>query len=207
VDGTVLRTLNRADTWNATGNRWDYPQTPARVQLSLWPAGLPSNAPGTVEWAGGVISWNSPFMSNGYYYALFTDVSVECYDPPPGAQAASGSKSYTYTDRLATNQSIKLTDNVVILGSLLATGDDPGSQPAGAAGGAAPTNTPASIPGESGVNVNPKGNGTGSAPGSGATAFSQNAGKSGAARVEGMLGGAGSVFAVMVAILGVCFWL
>lgn len=53
INGEELRTVNKADTWNSTKNRFDYPQTPARVQLSLWPAGLPSNGEGTIEWAGG----------------------------------------------------------------------------------------------------------------------------------------------------------
>lgn len=54
IDGKVVRTLKKADTWNATANRYTFPQTPARVQLSLWPAGLSSNGQGTVNWAGGL---------------------------------------------------------------------------------------------------------------------------------------------------------
>ena len=32
-----VRTLNKNDTWNETSNRYDYPQTPSRIQFSLWP--------------------------------------------------------------------------------------------------------------------------------------------------------------------------
>lgn len=126
IDGTdkPLRTLKRDDTWNGTANRFDYPQTPSRVMLSLWPAGLPSNGEGTIEWAGGEIQWDSPYMSDGYYYALVKDVSVECYDPPSGAQV-QGSKSYAYTDSAGTNNTVKITDDMVVLKSLYASGDNP----------------------------------------------------------------------------------
>ncbi len=124
-----MRTLKRSDTWNATANRFDYPQTPARVMLSLWPAGLPSNGKGTVDWAGGLINWNSQYMQNGYYFARFSKVTVQCYDPPSGAQT-SGSKSYVYTDsKNPTNNTVQITDKQVILGSLLGTGDNPGTAP------------------------------------------------------------------------------
>ena len=118
INGKDMRTLNRKDTWNATSGRFDYPQTPSRIMLSLWPAGLPTNAKGTVEWAGGEIDWNSKYMENGYYYARFQEVSVQCYDPPSGAQT-KGSKSYKYTDAAGTNNTVAITNDQVILGSLI----------------------------------------------------------------------------------------
>jgi len=125
IDGKVQRTLERKNTWNSTANRFDYPQTPARVMLSLWPAGLPTNAKGTIDWAGGEIDWNSPYMQNGYYYARFQEVTVDCYDPPSGAQV-KGSKTYKYTDEAGTNNTVAITDDEVILGSLRGTGENPG---------------------------------------------------------------------------------
>ncbi|RAL67108.1 hypothetical protein DID88_007888 [Monilinia fructigena] len=81
VDGQVGRTKKRADTWNATANQWNFPQTPARVQLSLWPAGLATNSQGTIEWAGGIIDWDSEdIKNNGYYYASFESVEISCYN-------------------------------------------------------------------------------------------------------------------------------
>lgn len=74
IDGTVLRTKYRNETYNSTTGEYEFPQTPAKIQLSLWPAGLSSNAQGTIDWSGGVIDWNSPYMQNGYYYAMVTDV-------------------------------------------------------------------------------------------------------------------------------------
>ncbi|KAF9635465.1 putative cell wall glucanase protein [Lasiodiplodia theobromae] len=124
IDGKTMRTLNRKDTWNATSNRFDYPQTPSRVMLSLWPAGLPSNGEGTIEWAGGLVDWSSQYMQNGYYYAHFSSIEVECYDPPSGA-TKDGSKTYIYDNEAGTNDTVVISDKQVILGSLQATGEDP----------------------------------------------------------------------------------
>ena len=122
IDGQVARTLKRSDTWNATSNRFHYPQSPARIQLSLWPAGLASNGQGTVNWAGGLVDWNSAdIKNNGYYYATVTDVNVQCYDPPSGANV-TGSKSYIYTSNAGTNNTVSLTNDNTILKSLLGTG-------------------------------------------------------------------------------------
>ena len=80
VDGTAMRTKNRNDTWNATTSQYHYPQSPSRIQLSLWPAGLSSNGQGTIDWAGGLVNWdNSTAMANGYYYAMVNDVVSVLY--------------------------------------------------------------------------------------------------------------------------------
>ena len=214
VDGNVLRTKKKSDTWNATGNRFDYPQTPSRIMLSLWPAGLPSNAAGTVDWAGGIINWNSPYMKNGYYYAMFSDVNVQCYDPPAGANIV-GKKSYIYTDTAGTNQSIQITDDSVILKSLYASGDNPNNDPYGSSNtksGSAPSATPESIPGVSG-GVGARGDTSGSSSdssGSGSSGFSQGTGShssSGAAAVQERLLSGGSAFAVLVFLVLGCVWL
>lgn len=128
IDGNDLRTLNRKDTWNGTSGRFDYPQTPARVMLSLWPAGLPTNAKGTIDWAGGEIDWNSPYMQNGYYYARFQELTIDCYDPPKGTKSP-GNKVYKYTDYAGTNNTVEITNDQVILGSLMGTGENPGEAP------------------------------------------------------------------------------
>lgn len=74
VDGTILRTLNRNTTYNSTTGQYHYPQTPSKIELSLWPAGLASNGEGTIDWAGGLVNWDSSAMSNGYYYAMVKEV-------------------------------------------------------------------------------------------------------------------------------------
>jgi hypothetical protein len=207
-----MRTKNRADTWNATSNRYDYPQTPARVMLSLWPAGLQSNGQGTIDWAGGLINWNSPYMQNGYYYAMFSDVNVQCYNPPKTAGPVSGNKVYEYTDAAGTNDTVSTTNNLVVLKSLFASGDSPDVDPNAAASsaGTKPTATPESVPGVSGAGTrgdSPDGSGGSSgassaSAGTGSTStgsggFTQGTGSSGAIRVQE---GTGSFFAVLVAV-------
>lgn len=157
IDGNDMRTLNKADTWNSSDNSYHFPQTPARVQLSLWPAGLSSNGEGTIEWAGGLVDWdNSPYMQNGYYYAMVNDVSVECYDPPSGFSNDFGDKAYYYTSTVGTNNTVAIGNNNTILSSFMASGDNPtyGAQPSGSSSStsSAPTmsNTPESVPGISG---------------------------------------------------------
>jgi hypothetical protein len=112
--------------------------------LSLWPAGLPTNEKGTIDWAGGEIDWQSPYMQNGYYFAQVKKVTVDCYDPPSGAKG-NGKKSYKYTDKAGTNNTIEMTDDIVILGSLMGTGEEPGETPKSDA--PAPTGGVAQVPG------------------------------------------------------------
>ncbi len=103
VDGQVGRVKKRSDTWNATSNQWGFPQTPSRVQISIWPAGASSNAPGTIQWAGGPIDWASDDIKNyGYDFATFGKIEVDCFNAksPPGTNLHT---SYTYNNAAATN--------------------------------------------------------------------------------------------------------
>jgi len=216
VDGKLQRTVKRSETWNDTANAYAYPQTPARIMLSLWPAGLPTNGKGTIDWAGGLIDWNSPYMQNGYYYAMINDVTVECYDPPSGAQG-SGSKTYLYTDRRGTNDTIEMSSKSVVLKSLYASGDNPDYDPEGT--GSKPSSTPESIPGVSGAGVrndDPQNGGTNSGAQSQSpqnagesSGFSQgtsgNAGSSGSVKIHPERLG-GSVLAILVAVGFVLSW-
>jgi uncharacterized membrane protein YgcG len=124
VDGKVGRTKKRADTWNATSNQFHYPQTPARVQLSIWPGGAETNAKGTVDWAGGPIDWSSDYIkANGFYFATFGEIEMQCYktNTPPGTNKG---KSYWYTDLRSTNDTVMDGDKPTILKSFSATGLD-----------------------------------------------------------------------------------
>jgi hypothetical protein len=224
IDGNNMRTLDRKSTWNSTSNRFDYPQTPSRIMLSLWPAGLSSNEKGTIEWAGGEIDWNSPYMQNGYYFARFSEVSVQCYDPPSGAQK-KGDKVYQYTDARGTNDTVAITNNQVILGSLMGTGEDPGEAPK--SGSPQATQSVAMVPGGNPGGGNRAEATTAAAPVAGSTegassgggqvvggdsqvGFSQGGSSSGsstgaAASIEPGLGRvSGSALAIVVAILGLC---
>ncbi|KAK0284301.1 putative glycosidase CRH2 [Friedmanniomyces endolithicus] len=154
IDGIPLRTLNRNDTWNSNTQNYHYPQSPSRIQLSLWPAGLQSNGAGTVAWAGGLVDWNSQYMLNGYYYALVSEVKVQCYNPPSGFSNNHGSKAYYYDNSYGTNDTVATGNNSTELASFFATGDNPSVNPNAAASGtaAAPKNsaTPETVPGVSG---------------------------------------------------------
>ena len=229
VDGTAHRTKNRNETWNATSNQYHFPQSPARIQLSLWPAGLSSNGEGTVAWSGGLVDWNSPDIQNaGYYYAMVNDVNVECYNPPSGA-SVSGSKSYIYNGPAGTNNTVVTTNDNTVLKSLLGTGTNMSANyPSAASGtnsasGAAATSDAPTIPGLSGAGPGTNGqrgssgssgssgsqsSGVSSASGSSQTGFhgfSQggNSGTSTASPQNGEKVLHGSMLAVLIAIVGV----
>ena len=222
-----MRTLDKETTWNETANRYSYPQTPCQVQLSLWPGGLASNGEGTIEWAGGLVTWDDPSMINGYYYASFDSVEMQCYDPPPGARE-DGKKSYVYTDTSMTNASIEITDDDHILKSFLASGIDM-DKGDGTDEDKPQTSDVATIPGLTGAGPgssnNQHDNGTSSSSGtddsgnpmqgtvvatgsgSSATGFVQDPDSdSGAAHIGGNSEHVlqGSLFAVVVAIIGLC---
>ncbi|GFP58708.1 hypothetical protein ACSS6W_008603 [Trichoderma asperelloides] len=165
VDGKVGRTVNRKDHWNATSNQWSFPQTPSRVQISIWPGGLASNAPGTIAWAGGEIDWNAPDIQKaGYFYATFESVTVECYNATSGLGTSTGT-SYTYNNIAGTNNTVIDGDKRTNLASLEGTGTDmdagkpdtssaasSASSSSGSAtktGSSSPKNTQAQIPGGS----------------------------------------------------------
>lgn len=159
IDGNEMRTLNRDDTWNATTGSYHFPQTPSRVQLSLWPAGLSSNGEGTIDWAGGLVDWDSQYMQNGYYYSMVSDVSVECYDPPSGFSGNTGGSAYYYTGGEFTNNTVAMGNNNTVLASLMATGENPDygkpepssdSSSTKTQSAAQMTNTPESVPGVTG---------------------------------------------------------
>lgn len=211
LDGKSVRVLNKADTYNATSKQFHFPQTPARLELSLWPGGLASNAPGTIAWAGGEIDWNSQDMQNpGYYYAIFSNVSITCYDPPAGANVQGGN-AYIYTDPALTNNTVEIVNNSTVLANFADTGLNMTAGASATASASSSSSTVAdSIPGQSGGVGAPHGGGdSGSSPSgtsssstSTSTGFSQGSGntKTGTASVnENMF--QSSIFAVLVAVV------
>lgn len=228
VDGQVGRTKKRSETWNATSNQWMFPQTPARVQLSLWPAGLASNGQGTVDWAGGLVDWNSiDIKNNGYYYATFESVTINCYNASSAPGTNTGT-SYYYNGYAGTNNTVVDSNNATVLASFEGTGlDMEAGAPVSGTGTAASssaTATAETVPGISGgdpAGINAHASGATTASGSTATSaasgsastssssgssgFSQGGSsttstKSGADKIgqEKALGG--SVFAVIIAV-------
>ncbi|KAK7697041.1 putative glycosidase CRH2 [Diaporthe eres] len=146
VDGKVGRTLKKSDTWNATTNQWDFPQTPARVQLSIWPGGNSTNSEYTIEWAGGEIDWNSEDIRNyGYDFATFSEVSIECFNAT-SAPGTNKGKGYYYNNAAGTNDTVVDGDKPTVLASLMGTGTDmeAGASSASASSSASSAN---SVPG------------------------------------------------------------
>mgnify|MGYP000861759565 CR=1 FL=1 len=201
IDGEVVRVKNKSETWNETSNRFEFPQTPSRVQLSIWPAGLPSNGEGTIEWAGGLVDWDSEdIKEHGYYYATFGDITMECYDPPAGANI-QGNKSYIYTDYAATNNTVEITNKPTVLKSFLATGTNMSADyPSGTATPTVGDDTVPGIKGGVGSDAQ-RGSATSSGSGSQTTGFTQDSsGQNGASsQSERVL--KGSLFAVLVAVV------
>ncbi|KZZ99602.1 cell wall glucanase (Utr2) [Moelleriella libera RCEF 2490] len=232
VDGQVGRTKERKDTWNSTTQNWMFPQTPARVQLSIWPGGAASNPKGTVDWAGGPIDWNNApdIKSVGYYYSAFSEVSIQCYN----AQNAPGTNkgtSYVYNNVAATNNTIVDGDADTVLGSFLGTGFNLMKDKASASqSGDAPKNTAATIPGggngaagnDHGGDSGNTGGSSGGSSGSGgsgssggansncpANSFSQDCGNNADGKNNGKSGGSkasASALAMVIAGVALC-WL
>jgi len=117
IDGNVVRTVNKADTKDATGV-FNYPTTPSRVQLSLWPAGINTSAPGTVQWAGGMIDWNSPdYAAAGHYYALVKNVTVQCATNSAAGAVPAGAVSYVYGQNVSGVPSVLASNESSVTGA------------------------------------------------------------------------------------------
>ncbi|CCX30728.1 Similar to Probable glycosidase CRH2; acc. no. P32623 [Pyronema omphalodes CBS 100304] len=128
VDGKVVRTLNKKDTLNTTTGYYHYPQTPSRVQISIWPAGVEGGSKWTNEWAGGIVDWkNHPdIKKDGYYSALVKDVNIQCYDTPKNANiTGSVKKSYMYSSMEGRAEDVVIGDWNTTLASSIATGREP----------------------------------------------------------------------------------
>lgn len=94
IDGRVVRTLNRVDTLNPTTGQYEYPTTPSRIQLSIWPGGIPSSAQGTIDWAGGLIQYNEPeYVQNGYYWNTIKAITIKC---APASNVTAGTRGWAY---------------------------------------------------------------------------------------------------------------
>lgn len=150
------RTLKKSDTWNDTTQSWDYPQTPSRVELSLWPGGASSNSEYTIQWAGGAIDWSSADIENyGYDFATVKSVEIECYNAS-SAPGTNNAVSYYYDNISGTNNSVINGDNSTIMASFEATGTDMdagASSASASASASSSTSTAATIPGESSSGV------------------------------------------------------
>ncbi|GAA5992461.1 hypothetical protein JCM10908_000827 [Rhodotorula pacifica] len=76
VDGNTVRTIQKSKQTNQR-----FPQTPSRVQFSVWPAGISSSPQGTIDWAGGMINWKDPtYTAQGNSFQAHVQwVDIQCY--------------------------------------------------------------------------------------------------------------------------------
>ena len=79
IDGRPMRTLFKRDTWDPVRGVFKYPQTPARLEVAIWPGGDDDNDPGTIEWAGGRIDWDNALdiIQHGQFYARVREIHIE----------------------------------------------------------------------------------------------------------------------------------
>lgn len=96
IDGAEVRTVNYQDAQGGTR----FPQTPMNIRVGIWAGGAPTNAPGTIEWAGGLTDY-----SKGPYSMYIKNINVINYNP---------AESYTWTDKSGSSDSIKFTGSDAI---------------------------------------------------------------------------------------------
>ena len=79
IDGRPMRTLFKRDTWDPVRQVYKYPQTPARLEVAIWPGGDEDNEAGTIEWAGGRIDWDNALdiLQYGQFYARVREIHIE----------------------------------------------------------------------------------------------------------------------------------
>lgn len=118
VNGRTVRTLTKASTLDSASGLFKYPQTPSRIQMSVWPAGIAGAPQGTLDWAGGMIDWGSSEyktkvinaglnacpspelirlslspVSQGFYAANIQWINVQCYTGSDLTLSASSNSS------------------------------------------------------------------------------------------------------------------
>lgn len=112
IDGKTVRTLKASDF--VKNGVSQFPSTPSRIQLSLWPAGTSASG-GTVEWAGGMVDWNNKdYVAAGNQFRTYVkSISVTCADP----QAPTSNQiSYVYAQGSTSNQpKIELSTNSPVM--------------------------------------------------------------------------------------------
>ncbi|CAG7848536.1 SubName: Full=Related to UTR2-cell wall protein {ECO:0000313/EMBL:CCA66555.1} [Serendipita indica DSM 11827] len=95
IDGNVVRTVRKEET--LVDGVYQYPTSPARVQLSIWPGGLPDSPQGVVTWSGGLIQYNEPeYQAAGnQYQVLVSKVVIQC-STSSGLAVGPDTVSYMY---------------------------------------------------------------------------------------------------------------
>ncbi|KAJ7510498.1 glycoside hydrolase family 16 protein, partial [Mycena galericulata] len=119
VDGKTVRTVHQTDT--VVNGVSQFPNTPSRIQLSLWPAGTNASHPGTIQWAGGMINWGDSdyTAAGGHFTARVKSIAVKCGDRTPPGPSVQG---YVYSGGTHSNPTIAFTDKSTLIGNVTASG-------------------------------------------------------------------------------------
>lgn len=124
LDGQPVRTLE-------SNSPSGYPQTPMNIRVGSWAGGDPTNAPGTIEWAGGATDY-----SQGPFVLSVKDINVVDY--------STGTK-YQYTDRSGSWNSIEAVGGKVN-GNEGGSNDNSGNVPSSSVQAASSSPAPAPSP-------------------------------------------------------------
>ncbi|MCJ1363408.1 hypothetical protein MMC16_002515 [Acarospora aff. strigata] len=116
IDWTSERIVWQIDGVNVRGQesssaQGQYPQTPMQVKLGTWSGGDKNNAPGTIQWAGGLTNYDA-----GPYTMLVKSLDVTDY---------STGTQYTYSGTSGT------WDSIQAVGGKVNPGGGSGASPAG----------------------------------------------------------------------------
>lgn len=84
VEGQIIRTLFKRDTWDPVSKRFKYPETPMRLEIAIWPGGAATNPPGTISWAGGLINWDTApdILEKGQFSVYVQHANIVPYINP-----------------------------------------------------------------------------------------------------------------------------
>lgn len=95
IDNVVVRTLpyNKADNGKANG----FPQAPMVLRVGTWVAGKEGNAPGTIEWAGGLADF-----SKAPFNAYLKNITMEDY-----SKGTANATQYRYLDNTGLMENIR----------------------------------------------------------------------------------------------------
>ncbi|KAL6928480.1 hypothetical protein ACO0SA_003221 [Hanseniaspora valbyensis] len=103
IDGRIVRTLQKVDTWDAQQKIYKYPQTPMKLHVSIWPGGSESNSPGTIDWAGGLVDWENAqdIKEKGEFDCKVKSINV---NPLVNKQMQEFKKKYTKNSKIHPNR-------------------------------------------------------------------------------------------------------
>lgn len=99
IDGTTVRAMTQAEAVSG-----QYPQTPMYLKIGIWAGGDPSNAAGTIEWAGGETDYSA-----GPFTMYLKSVHVTDYST--GSQYSYSGTSGTWESIVSTGGQINSEGN------------------------------------------------------------------------------------------------